>query len=69
MLWDCPAWQRRASTCGRPLLPHADKQMFVYVLELCKSEAKRPASTQDTALELTSCARSGEGFDNRNFVC
>jgi hypothetical protein len=21
----CPAWQRRASTCGRALLPHADK--------------------------------------------
>jgi hypothetical protein len=37
----CPAWQRRASTCGRALLPHADKHMFLYVLELCKSEAKR----------------------------
>jgi hypothetical protein len=37
----CPAWQRRASTCGRALLPHADKHMFVYVLELCNSEAKR----------------------------
>jgi hypothetical protein len=39
-LRDCPAWQRRASTCGRALLPHADKHMFVYVIELCKSEAK-----------------------------
>jgi hypothetical protein len=38
----CPAWQRRASTCGRALLPHADKHMLLYVLELCKSEAKRP---------------------------
>jgi hypothetical protein len=39
---DCPAWQRRASTCGRALLPHADKHKFLYVLvELCKSEAKR----------------------------
>jgi hypothetical protein len=28
---------------GRELLPHADKLMFVYVLELCKSEAKRAA--------------------------
>jgi hypothetical protein len=37
-----PAWERRASTCGRELLPHADKHVFVYVLELCKSEAKRP---------------------------
>jgi hypothetical protein len=26
----------------RELLPHADKHRFVYVLELCKSEAKRP---------------------------
>jgi hypothetical protein len=40
-LRQCPAWQRWASTCGRALLPHADKHMFVYVLELCKSEAKR----------------------------
>jgi hypothetical protein len=39
----CLAWQRRASTCGYALLPHADKHMFVYVLELCKSEAKRSA--------------------------
>jgi hypothetical protein len=39
----CPAWQHRSSTCGRALLPHADKLMFVYVLELCKSEAKRAA--------------------------
>jgi hypothetical protein len=38
-----PAWERRTSTCGRALLPHADKLMFVYVLELCKSEAKRAA--------------------------
>jgi hypothetical protein len=37
----CPSWKRRASTCGCALLPHADKHMFVYVLELCKSEAKR----------------------------
>jgi hypothetical protein len=44
----CPAWERRTSTCGRALLPHADKLMFVYVLELCTSEAKR--ATQDTAL-------------------
>jgi hypothetical protein len=42
-LRDCPAWQRKASTCGRALLPHADKHMFVYVLELCKSEGKRAA--------------------------
>jgi hypothetical protein len=39
-----PAWKREASTCGGELLPHADKHMLVYVLELCKSEAKRPAS-------------------------
>jgi hypothetical protein len=26
----CPAWQRRASTCGRALLPHADKHVFVF---------------------------------------
>jgi hypothetical protein len=32
----CPAWKRRASTCGRALLPHA------FVLY---------APTQDTALE------------------
>jgi hypothetical protein len=42
-LRDCPAWKSRASTCGRALLPHADKHMFVYVLEPCKSEAKRAA--------------------------
>jgi hypothetical protein len=54
---NCPAWQRRASTYGRALLPYADKHMFLYVLELCKSEAKRTArkwklyaATQDTAL-------------------
>jgi hypothetical protein len=41
-LRSCPAWERRASTCERELLPHADKHIFVYVLELCKSEAKRP---------------------------
>jgi hypothetical protein len=44
-LRDCPAWQPRASTCGSALLPHADKHMFVYVLELCKSEAKRRNTT------------------------
>jgi hypothetical protein len=44
--WDCPAWQRRFSTCGRALLPHEDKHMFIYVLELCKSEAKRSALTE-----------------------
>jgi hypothetical protein len=38
----CPAWERRASPCERELLPHADKHVFVYVLELCESEAKRP---------------------------
>jgi hypothetical protein len=37
----CPAWQRRASTCGRALLPHADKHMFVYVLELCSTLPRR----------------------------
>jgi hypothetical protein len=43
-----PAWQRRASTCGRALLPHADKHMFICVLELCKSEAKRAANGSST---------------------
>jgi hypothetical protein len=37
----CPAWERRASTCGRALLPHAEKLMFVLVLELCMGEALR----------------------------
>jgi hypothetical protein len=46
---DCPAWQRRASTCGRALLPHKDKHMFVYVLELCKSEALRSCQCLSTA--------------------
>jgi hypothetical protein len=50
----CPAWQRRASTCGRALLPHADKHMFLYVLEPCKSEAKWKlyATTQDSPFTL-----------------
>jgi hypothetical protein len=49
----CPAWQRRASTCGLALLPHADKLMFVYVLELCKSEAKRRNSARpETGISL-----------------
>jgi hypothetical protein len=34
----CPAWELRASTCGRKILPHADKHMFVYVLEVELSE-------------------------------
>jgi hypothetical protein len=37
---DCPAWQRRASTCGRALLPHADKHMFVYVLTILQYATK-----------------------------
>jgi hypothetical protein len=45
------AWERRASTCGRELLPHADKHMFVYVLELCKSEAKWPLPRRRLAQE------------------
>jgi hypothetical protein len=51
----CPAWQRRASACGRALLPHADKDMFVCVLELCKSKAKR------AALRETNVKRSSLG--------
>jgi hypothetical protein len=38
----CPAWERRASTCERALLPHADKHMSVYVLEL-----RSPSGGQD----------------------
>jgi hypothetical protein len=63
----CPSWQRRASTCGRALLPHADKHMSLYVLELCKSEAKRagrgkkctPASGSSTLPRRT---RPNAGF-------
>jgi hypothetical protein len=42
----CPAWKRKASTCESAFLPHADKHIFLYVLELGKSEAKRSVSNQ-----------------------
>jgi hypothetical protein len=54
-----PAWERRTSTCERALLPHADKHMFVYVLELCKSEAKRPARSDCFVILLCSFPSKG----------